>query len=86
MYFATNILVNTTKELQEESAWLQHLPIRLKSPFPNNKTSLLDYAAEFVSLVRHGCLGSEIKPLNLRINTIKNVIANRLFSYSIYCG
>ena len=77
------ILVNTTKEVQEENAWLQHLSIRLKSPFPNNKTFLLDYAARFVSLVQHDCLDKEIQPLNLRINTIKDVIANRWFSDSI---
>ena len=57
--------------------------IKLKSPFPNNKASLLDYAARFVSLVQHDCLDKEIQPLNLRINTIKDVIANRLFSDSI---
>ena len=46
MYFAEKILVNTTKELLEQGAWL-HLPITLKSLFPNNKI-LLDYAARFV--------------------------------------
>ena len=56
MYFAKEILVNTTKELEEKDTWLQHLPIRLKSPFPNDKTSLLDYVARFASLVRHDCL------------------------------
>ena len=56
MYFARKSLRNTTKELLEEDAWLQHLPITLKSPLPNNKTSLLDYATRFVSLVRHDCL------------------------------
>ena len=56
---------------------------KIKSPFPNNKTSLLDYAARFVSLVQHDCLDKEIQPLNRRINTIKDVIANRLFSDSI---
>ena len=70
------------KELQEKDAWLQHIVIRLKSLFLNNKTSLLDYAARFISLVRHDCLENEIQPLNLRINTIKDVIANRFFSYS----
>ena len=69
--------------MQEENAWLQHLPIRLKSLFPNNKTSLLEYAARFVSLVQHDFLDKEIQPLKLRINTIKDVIANRLFSDSI---
>ena len=77
------ILVNKTNKVQKEDAWLQHLPIRLKSPFPNNKASLLDYAARFVSLVQHDCLDKEIQPLNRRINTIKDVIANRLFSDSI---
>ena len=77
------ILVNTTKEVQEGDAWLQHLLIMLKLPFPNNKTFLLDYAARFVSLVQHHCLDTEIQPLNLRINTIKDVIANRLFNDSI---
>ena len=77
------ILVNSTKEVQEEDAWLQHLPIRLKSPLPNNKTSLLDYAARFVSLVQHDCLDKEIQPLNLRINIVKDVTANRLFSDSV---
>ena len=46
MYFVEKILVNTTKELLEQGAWL-HLPITLKSLFPNNKI-LLDYAARFV--------------------------------------
>ena len=55
----------------------------LKSPFPNNKNSLLDYAARFVSLVRHDYLDNEIQPLNLRINTIKDVTPNSLLSYSI---
>ena len=55
---------------------------RSSSPFPNNKTSLLDYAARFVSLVQQNCLDKEIQLLNLR-NTIKDVIANRLFSASI---
>ena len=77
------ILVNTTKEVQEEDAWLQHLPIMLKSPFPNNKTFVLDYAARFVSLVQHHCLDKKIQPSNLRINTIKDVVANRLFNNSI---
>ena len=77
------ILVNTTKEVEEEDAWLQHLLIRLKSLFPNNKTSLLDYAARFVFLVQQDCLDKEIQPLNLGINTIKDVIPNRLFSDSI---
>ena len=83
MYFAKKILVNTTKEVQEEDAWLQHFPIRLKSPFPNNTTSLLDYTARFVYLVRRDRLDNEIQSFNLRINSIKDVIANRLFSYSI---
>ena len=69
--------------MQQEDVWLQHLPIRLKSSFPNNKTSLLDYAARSVSLGQHDCLDKQIQPLNLRINTIKDVIANRLFSDSI---
>ena len=77
------ILVNTTNEVQEKDAWLQHLPIRLESPFPNNKTSLLDYTARFVSLVQHDCLDKEMQTLNRRINTIKDVIANELFSDSI---
>ena len=77
------ILVNTTNEVDEEDAWLRHLPIRLKSPFPNNKASLLDYAARFVSLVQHDCLDKDTQPLNLRINTIKDVITNRLSSDSI---
>ena len=77
------ILVNSTKEVQEEDAWLQHLPIRLKPPLPNNKTSLLDYAARFVSLVQHDCLDKEIQPLNPRINIVKDVTANRLFSDSV---
>ena len=55
---------------------------RSSSRFPNNKTSLLDYAARFVSLVQQNCLDKEIQLLNLR-NTIKDVIANRLFSASI---
>ena len=54
-----------------------------KSPFPNNKNSLLDFAARFVSLVRHDYLDNELQPLNLRINTIKDVTADILFSYSI---
>ena len=83
MYFAKKILVNTTKEVQEEDAWLQHFPIRLKSPFPNNKTSLLDYTARFVYLVPRDRLDNEIQSLNLRINSIKDVIPNKLFSYSI---
>ena len=80
MYFADKILVNATKELLEEDAWLQNLLITLKSPFPNNKTSLIVYATRFVSLVRYD---NEIQPSNLRINTIKDVITNRLFSYLI---
>ena len=83
MYFAKKILVNTTYEFLEEDSWLQYFPITLKSPFPNNKTSLLDYAARFVFSVRHDCLDNEIQPSNLRINIIKDVIANRLFSYLI---
>ena len=75
--------MNSTKEVQEEDAWLQHFPVRLKSPFPNNKTSLLDYAARFVSLVQQDSFGKEIQLLNLRINTIKDVIGNKLFSDSI---
>ena len=62
------ILVNTTNEMQKEDAWLQqHLPIRLKSPFQNNKASLLDYAARFVSSVQYDCLDKKnptIKPKN----------------------
>ena len=82
MYFSEKILVNTKKELLEEDAWL-HLPITLKSPFPNSRTSLLDYAARFVSLVWHDCLDNEIQKSNLRINTIKEMIANRSFSYLV---
>ena len=67
----------------EEDAWRQHLPITLKSPFPNNKTSLLNYAARFVSLVRHDCFDNEIEPSNPRTNIVKDVIANRLFGYLI---
>ena len=75
------ILVNTTNEMQKEDAWLQqHLLIRLKSPFQNNKASLLDYAARFVSLVQYDCLDKKIQPLNLRINTIEDLMVNRLFS------
>ena len=76
------ILVNTTNEMQKEDAWLeQHLPIRLKSPFQNNKASLLDYAARFVSLVQYDCLDKKIQPLNLRINTIEGLMVNRLFRF-----
>ena len=83
MYFPEKVLVNTTNEFLEEDAWLQYFPITLKSPFPNNKTSLLDYAARFVFLVRHDCLDNEIQPSNLRKNIIKDVRANRLLSYLI---
>ena len=76
------ILVNTTNEMQKEDAWLQqHLLIRLKSPFQNNKASLLDYAARFVSLVQYDCLDKKIQPLNLRINTIEDLMLNRLFRF-----
>ena len=75
------ILVNTAKEVQEEDAWLQHFPMRLKSPFPNSKTSLLDYA-RFVPLVQHDCLGNEIQPLYLRINTIKDVVDCSVIQFS----
>ena len=64
MYFAKKIIENTTKELLEEGARLHHFPITLKSPSPDNKTSLLDYAAIFVSLVQHDCLANEIQPSN----------------------
>ena len=37
----------------------------------------------FVSLVQYDCLEKKIQPLNLRINTIENLIVNRLFSDSI---
>ena len=68
----------------EEDACLQHLLVTLKSPFPNNKTSLLNNAARCVFFsVRSDCFDNEMQPSNLRINTIKDVIANRLFSYLI---
>ena len=66
MYFAKKILVNTAEELLEEDAWLQHFIITLKSLFPNNQTSLLDYTARFVSLVRHYCFDNEIQSSNMR--------------------
>ena len=39
--------------------------------------------ARFVSLVQYDCLDKKIQPLNLRINTIEELMVNRLFSDSI---
>ena len=70
------------RELSEENAWLQHLiyQVRLLSLIVRN--CLVLHATRFIPIIQSKHEYKEINQLNLQVNTLKELVGNRLLSDS----
>ena len=70
------------RELSEENAWLQHLiyQARLLSPIAGD--SLVLHATRFLSVIQSKHEYQEINELNLQVNTLKELVGDRLLNNS----
>ena len=70
------------KELSEENAWLQHLIYQVRLLSPIVRDSLVPHATRFKSLIQCKHEYEEINELNLQVNTLKELVGDRLLSDS----
>ena len=70
------------KELSEENAWLQHLIYQVRLLSPIVRDSLVLHATRFISMIQSKHEYEEISKLNLQVNTLKELVGDRLLSDS----
>ena len=70
------------RELSEENAWLQHLIYQVRLLFPIVRDSLVLHATRFISMIQSKHEYEEINELNLQVNTLKELVGDRLLSDS----
>ena len=68
------------RELSEESAWLQHLIYQVLLLSPIVRDSLVLHATRFISVIQSKHEYKEINELNLQVNTLKELVGDRLLS------
>ena len=78
-----DILKEIEKEALEEDEWLRNLQSLQRWPFGNQK-DLNRYATHFISVIQSDSYLKEVANINLRVNTLKDLVGNRLFSDSIF--
>ena len=69
-------------ELSEETAWLQHLIYQVRLLSPIVRDSLVLHPARFISMIQSNHEYTEIKELNLHVDTLKELVGDRLLSDS----
>ena len=69
-------------ELSEENAWLQHLIYQVRLLSPIVRDSLVLHATRFVSMIQSKHKYEETNELNLQVNTLKELVGDRLLSDS----
>ena len=70
------------KELSEENAWLQHFTYQVRLLSPIVRDSLVLHATRFISMIQSKHEYEEISKLNLQVNTLKELVGDRLLSDS----
>ena len=80
---STDILKEIEKEALEEDEWPRNLQSLQRWPFGNQK-DLNRYATHFISVIQSDSYLKEVANINLRVNTLKDLVGNRLFSDSIF--
>ena len=70
------------RELSEENAWLQHLIYEVRLLSPTVRDRLVLHAARFISMIQSRHDYEEVNELNLQVNTLKELVGNRLLSDS----
>ena len=70
------------RELSEENAWLQHLIYQVRLLSPIVRDSLVLHATRFISMIQSKHEYEEINELNLQVNTLKELVGDRLLSDS----
>ena len=68
------------RELSEENAWLQHLIYQVRLLSPIVRDSLVLHATRFISVIQSKHEYEEINELNLQVNTLKELVGDRLLS------
>ena len=77
-----DILKETEKEiLEEEEEWLGNLQSLLRCPFGNQK-DFNKYARQFISVIQSNSYLEEVANIDLRVNTLKDLVGKRLFTDS----
>ena len=66
------------RELSEENAWLQHLIYQVCLLSPVVRDRLVLHATRFISVIQSKHEYEEINELNLQVNTLKELVGNRL--------
>ena len=69
-------------ELSKENAWLQHLIYQVRLLSPIVRDSLVLHATRFISMIQSKHEYEEINELNLQVNTLKELVGDRLLSDS----
>ena len=70
------------RELSEENTWLQYLIYQVRLLTPTVRDSLVLHASRFISMTQSNHEYEEINKLNLQVNTLKELIGDRLLSDS----
>ena len=70
------------RELSEENAWLQNLIYQVRLLSPIVRDSLVLHATTFISMIQSKHQYQEINELNLQLNTLKELVGDRLLSDS----
>ena len=73
-----DILKEIEKEVLEEDEWLGNFQSLLRCSFGNQKD------LKFISVIQSDSYLKEVANINLRVNTLKDLVGNRLFSDSIF--
>ena len=77
------ILKEIEKEVLEEDEWLGNLQSLLRCSFGNQK-DLNKYATQFISVIQSDSYLKEVANMTLRLNTLKDLVGNRLFIDSFF--
>ena len=73
-------LMQIKRDVLQENKWLQELNANFRLPVNNRKEELIEVATQFVSLIQSKSEFQEVS--NLRVNTVKELVGNRLISDS----
>ena len=70
------------RELSEENSWLQNLIYQVRLLSPIVRDSLVLHATTFISMIQSKHEYQETNELNLQLNTLKELVGDRLLSDS----